>query len=86
MPSARDFELKKRFQNKKSLVFLKIFTILILFQKKVDDLSNDEVEVDIDELLDLESEELRRRHLQVMINSHYFDMIMKNRYFMIEMK
>ncbi|XP_044753752.1 protein phosphatase 1 regulatory subunit 14B isoform X2 [Coccinella septempunctata] len=35
--------------------------------KQVDDLNSDEVEVDIDELLDMESEELRRRHLQALL-------------------
>lgn len=35
--------------------------------KKVDDVNNDEVEVDIDELLDMDSEEHRRRHLQELL-------------------
>lgn len=38
---------------------------MILLQKQVEDVNNDEVEVDIDELLDMDSDEERRRHLQV---------------------
>lgn len=39
----------------------------ILFQNKIEDsVSNEEVEIDIDELLDMESDEHRRRHLQVL--------------------
>ncbi|KAJ8955154.1 hypothetical protein NQ318_009047 [Aromia moschata] len=38
--------------------------------KQVDDVNNDEVEVDIDELLDMDSDEERRRHLQdLLINA-----------------
>lgn len=35
--------------------------------KKVEDVNNDEVEVDIDELLDMDSDEERRRHLQDLL-------------------
>lgn len=37
----------------------------------MDDVSNDEVEVDIDELLDMDSDDERRRHLQVNIKWFY---------------
>lgn len=40
----------------------------ILFQQQVDSVNNEEVEVDIDELLDMDSDEERRRHLQVKLN------------------
>lgn len=36
-------------------------------KKQVDDVNNDEVEVDIDELLDMDSDEERRRHLQNLL-------------------
>ncbi|KAK9876993.1 hypothetical protein WA026_016021 [Henosepilachna vigintioctopunctata] len=39
----------------------------VLHCKKVDDINKDEVEVDIDELLDMDSEEHRRRHLQALL-------------------
>lgn len=39
--------------------------ICSLFQKQVDAVNNDEVEVDIDELLDMDNDDERRRHLQV---------------------
>ncbi|XP_063921375.1 protein phosphatase 1 regulatory subunit 14B isoform X1 [Zophobas morio] len=38
--------------------------------KQVDDVNNDEVEVDIDELLDMDNDDERRRHLQnLLINA-----------------
>ncbi|XP_018562718.1 protein phosphatase 1 regulatory subunit 14B isoform X1 [Anoplophora glabripennis] len=49
-------ELKKLYENKST--------------KQVDDVNSDEVEVDIDELLDMDSDEERRRHLQnLLINA-----------------
>lgn len=44
-----------------------IFLILNFILQKVDEVNNEEVEVDIDELLDMDSDEERRRHLQVNI-------------------
>lgn len=38
-----------------------------LFQNIIDSVSNEEVEVDIDELLDMDTDEQRRRHLQVRV-------------------
>ncbi|CAG9764299.1 unnamed protein product [Ceutorhynchus assimilis] len=42
-----------------------------MLQNKIEDsVSNEEVEVDIDELLDMDSDEHRRRHLQnILINA-----------------
>ncbi|XP_074029353.1 protein phosphatase 1 regulatory subunit 14B isoform X3 [Leptinotarsa decemlineata] len=49
-------ELKKLYESKST--------------KQVTDVNNDEVEVDIDELLDMDSDEERRRHLQnLLINA-----------------
>jgi protein phosphatase 1 regulatory subunit 14B len=41
--------------------------ICSLFQKQVDAVNNDEVEVDIDELLDMDNDDERRRHLQTLL-------------------
>lgn len=50
-------ELKKLYETKSA-------------KQQVDDVNNDEVEVDIDELLDMDSDEERRRHLQdLLINA-----------------
>lgn len=47
--------------------FLHVFhRLFICLQKQVEAVNNDEVEVDIDELLDMDSDEERRRHLQVI--------------------
>ncbi|KAL3268606.1 hypothetical protein HHI36_007712 [Cryptolaemus montrouzieri] len=44
-----------------------MYTLMEYIKKQVDDVNNDEVEVDIDELLDMDSEEHRRRHLQALL-------------------
>lgn len=40
---------------------------VFFFQNIIDSVSNEEVEVDIDELLDMDTDEQRRRHLQVYL-------------------
>lgn len=42
-----------------------------------DDSSSDEVEIDIDELLDMDSEDERKRHVQVIFSSNFFMFISK---------
>lgn len=49
----------------KTITHLLIFHFFSCLQQPMDNVSNEEVEVDIDELLDMDSDEERRTHLQV---------------------